>query len=291
MAWSSSTRARAKINLTLHIRGRFENGYHDLESLVAFAECGDDVTLIAGERLSLSVKGPEAALLVDAGDNHILKAAEALARLKPGLRLGRFELVKRLPVTSGMGGGSADAAAALRLLARLNDLEPEDPALFQAAIETGADVPVCLQSRARMMRGIGDDLGERLELPRLYAVLVNPRLGSSTPAVFKEIGLKAGEAHHGEPHPVIVSDLTRPALLQSLEQGRNDMQTAATALLPVIGEVHAALSELPGCRLARMSGSGATVFGVFDSCRAAALAAKSLKRRFSHWWIHPTLIR
>lgn len=291
MAWTSSTRARAKINLTLHIRGRLENGYHDLESLVAFAECGDKVTLVAGDRLSLSIKGPEAGRLAETQDNHILKAAEALSRLKPGLRFGHFELIKRLPVTSGMGGGSADAAAALRLLARLNDLQPDDPALYHAAIETGADVPVCLESRSRMMRGIGDDLGEPLVLPRLHAVLVNPRMGSSTPAVFQAIGLERGALSQAGPHPVIASGVMTENLLYDLRVARNDMEAAAKTLLPVIGDVREAIESLAACRLVRMSGSGATFFGLFDTCRAATHAAKILRHRFPDWWINPTLIR
>ena len=290
MAWTGQTRARAKINLTLHITRRRDDGYHDLESLVAFAGIGDELQLVEDKHLSLAITGPEAAQLGNPLDNHIIKAVTALAALKTDLKLGAFRLIKRLPIASGMGGGSADAAAALRLVARLNHLAPNDPALHQAAIQTGADVPVCLASQARMMRGIGEELGEPLTLPRLFAVLVNPRQGSSTPAVFKEIGLKAGETHHGEPHPAIVSDLARPALLQSLEQGRNDMQAAATALLPVIGEVAAALSAMPDCRFARMSGSGATFFGVFDSCRAAAYAAKHLSRLHPEWWVKPTII-
>ena len=290
MAWTGQTRARAKINLTLHITRRRDDGYHDLESLVAFAGIGDELQLVEGKHLSLAITGPEAAQLGNPLDNHIIKAVTALAALKPDLKLGAFRLIKRLPIASGMGGGSADAAAALRLVARLNHLAPNDPALHQAAIQTGADVPVCLASQARMMRGIGEELGEPFTLPRLFAVLVNPRQGSSTPAVFKEIGLKAGETHHGEPHPAIVSDLARPALLQSLEQGRNDMQAAATALLPVIGEVAAALSAMPDCRFARMSGSGATFFGVFDTCRSAAYAAKHLSRLHPEWWAKPTII-
>jgi 4-diphosphocytidyl-2-C-methyl-D-erythritol kinase len=290
MAWVGSSRARAKINLTLHITQRREDGYHTLESLVAFAGFGDELELIEGKSLSLTITGPEASHLGDASDNHIIKAVTKLIELKPSLKRGAFRLIKRLPIASGMGGGSADAAAALRLIARLNHLSPDDPVLYQAALQTGADVPVCLASKARMMRGIGEELGAPLILPRLFAVLVNPRQGSSTPAVFKEIGLKPGEKPSNETHPTIVSDLTRPALLQCLGQGRNDMQTAATALLPVIGEVQAALTALPDCRFARMSGSGATVFGVFDTCRAAAKAAKLLKRTHPDWWVKATVI-
>jgi len=290
MAWTGQTRARAKINLTLHITRRRDDGYHDLESLVAFAGLGDELQLVENKQLSLVITGPEAAHLNDSSDNHIIKAATALAALKPGLKLGAFRLIKRLPIASGMGGGSADAAAALRLLARLNHLAHDHPALHQAAIQTGADVPVCVASQARMMRGIGEALGEPLTLPRLFAVLVNPRQGSSTPAVFQAIGLEKGQIHKGQTHPAIASREPTARLLETLQQGRNDMQSAAIRLLPIIAEVEAALSALPDCRLARMSGSGATFFGLFDTCRSAAYAAKHLSRLHPKWWVKPTIL-
>jgi 4-diphosphocytidyl-2-C-methyl-D-erythritol kinase len=290
MAWTGQTRARAKINLTLHITRRRDDGYHDLESLVAFAGIGDELHLVEGKHLSLAITGPEAALLGDTSDNHIIKAVTALSVLKPRLTLGAFHLIKRLPIASGMGGGSADAAAALRLVARLNHLAPDDPALHEAAIQTGADVPVCLASQARMMRGIGEELGKPIALPRLFAVLINPRQGSSTPAVFKEIGLAKGQINRGNTHPRIASREPVASLIETLKQGRNDMQSAAIALLPVIAEVEGALSCLPDCRFARMSGSGATFFGVFDTCRSAAQAAKLLSQRHPEWWVKPTTI-
>jgi len=290
MAWVGTTRARAKINLTLHIKSRRPDGYHELESLVAFAGIGDELTLIEGKALSLTVKGPEATGLGDVLDNHILKAVKTLCELKPDLKRGAFHLVKRLPLASGMGGGSADAAAALRLIARLNRLSPVDPALHEAAIQTGADVPVCLSSQTRMMRGIGEKLGQPLALPRLFAVLVNPRQGSSTPTIFKAIGLKPGEVHHGAAHPMIGSGEAVSTLIKGLQQGRNDMRAAAAHVLPIINEVETALTAQPNCRFARMSGSGATVFGVFDTCRDAAKTAKILAREHPDWWVKATVI-
>ena len=290
MAWVGTARARAKINLTLHILGRRADGYHDLESLVGFAAFGDDLKLTEHPSLSLTITGPNADSLGPSSDNHILIATRALKERKPALKLGAFHLTKRIPIAAGLGGGSADAAAALRLLARLNGLKLTDPDLRAAALTTGADVTVCLDSQARMMRGIGEDLGEPLSLPRLFAVLVNPRQSSSTPAVFQAIGLEKGIAHKGQPHPAIVSREPAARLLEALKQGRNDMQSAAIGLLPVIAEVEAALSALPDCRLARMSGSGATFFGLFDSCRSAALAAKRISQRHPEWWVKPTTI-
>ncbi len=290
MVWVGTARARAKINLTLHIIGRREDGYHNLESLVAFANVCDDLRLVEGSRLSLTVSGPEASSLTDEKNNHILKAAMALAEHVPHLRTGAFHLTKRLPIASGMGGGSADAAAALRLLARLNDLTLQHPAILDAARNTGADVPVCLEGTSRIMRGIGDHLDEPVHLPRLFAVLVNPRRGSSTPAVFSKIGLTRGDVGSSSKHPCIVGGLTAPALLSRLAEGRNDMEAAAISLEPEIGAVRDALSALTTCRLVRMSGSGATVFGLFDDCRAAARASKMLKVLNPSWWVRSTTL-
>ncbi|MGL4729280.1 MAG: 4-(cytidine 5'-diphospho)-2-C-methyl-D-erythritol kinase, partial [Bosea sp. (in: a-proteobacteria)] len=187
-----TTRARAKINLSLHVLGRREDGYHELESLVAFAGMGDELTLVPGEEMSLSISGPMAAGLSLSDDNLVLRAAYGLAAAIPGLKLGAFHLVKHLPVASGIGGGSTDAAAALRLLARVNGLVADDKRLFAVAREVGADVPVCLTSRSVVMRGVGERL-EPLALPRLFALLVNPGIGLSTAAVFCELGLARGE--------------------------------------------------------------------------------------------------
>ncbi|MGL5362821.1 MAG: 4-(cytidine 5'-diphospho)-2-C-methyl-D-erythritol kinase, partial [Bosea sp. (in: a-proteobacteria)] len=191
-AFELTARAPAKINLTLRVLGRRPDGYHELSSLVMFAGTGDTLSLMPGDALSLGLSGPEAASCGNVDSNLVIKAARALAARKPGLRLGHFHLLKRLPVASGMGGGSADAAAALRLLARLNGLPLLDPALFEAALATGADVPVCLRSQACEMAGIGDRLGPRLALPKLFAVLANPRVPVATADVFRKLGLEPG---------------------------------------------------------------------------------------------------
>lgn len=289
MAWVGKARARAKINLTLHICGRREDGYHDLESLVTFAALGDELTLVEGPTLSLSISGPQAAALKADADNHILKATRELQARINILRIGKFHLVKTLPLASGMGGGSADAAAALRLLAKLNHLALDDPRIKDAAKATGADVPVCLESRPRIMRGTGDELAAPIASPRLFAVLVNPHKTSATPEVFQKIGLARGEKQTLPAHPVFTNMMSDDALLSALTRGRNDMEEAATALQPVIGAVRRAVAALPACRLARMSGSGATVFGLFPSCRASAHAARLLKTQHPEWWIKPTL--
>ncbi|EIM26072.1 4-(cytidine 5'-diphospho)-2-C-methyl-D-erythritol kinase [Microvirga lotononidis] len=282
-----ATRAPAKINLTLHVLGRRADGYHELESLVAFAGTGDDLRLEPAADLALEVGGPTASLAGNDADNLVLKAARLLADHVEGLRLGTFHLTKRLPVAAGIGGGSSDAAAALRLLARLNGLPLSDPALREAARLTGADVPVCLEPKARMMRGVGEELGEPLNLPRLFAVLVNPRVPVETPAVFKALGLQPGQRLPGAEHPIV----ERGSLLDTLKAARNDLEPPALRIQPLIGEALGLLRQTAGCRLARMSGSGATVFGLYVDCAAAAEAAKDIRRARPGWWVKDTLLR
>lgn len=283
-----ATRAPAKINLTLHVLGRRADGYHDLESLVAFAGTGDDLRLEPGPGLSLSMTGSTAPMAGEGADNLVLKAARLLAERVKGLRLGTFHLTKRLPVAAGIGGGSSDAAAALRLLARLNGLPLSHPALREAARLTGADVPVCLEPRARMMRGAGEALSAALRLPRLFAVLVNPGVPVETPAVFKALGLAPGQSLGGAAHPEVPA---AGPLLETLKGARNDLEAPACRLQPLIGEALALVSQMPGCRLARMSGSGATVFGLYDDGAAAAEAAKRIARARPGWWVKATGLR
>ncbi|GJD50278.1 4-diphosphocytidyl-2-C-methyl-D-erythritol kinase [Methylobacterium crusticola] len=289
-----ATRAPAKINLTLHVLGRRAgDGYHALESLVAFAGVGDALTLEPGPALDLAVAGPTAGPAGPLGDNLVLRAARHLAALVPDLRAGRFALVKRLPVAAGIGGGSSDAAAALRLLARSNGLRADHPAVLEAARRTGADVPVCLEPRARMMRGAGESLGPALALPPLPAVLINPGVAVETAPVFRALGLKAGEPHPAarEEHPEVDGARDLAGLLARIGPARNDLEAPALSLAPVIGDVLAALRDQDGCRLARMSGSGATVFGLFAHRSRAAQAARRIAAQAPGWWVRPTLLR
>lgn len=289
-----TTRAPAKINLALRVIGRRDDGYHELESLVAFAGVGDVLSLSPGPEEGLTIAGPFGEALAPSPDNLVLRALRGLREERPALRAGRFHLVKRLPVASGIGGGSADAAAALRLLARLNGLSLDDPALHRVAARIGADVPVCLAARARIMAGIGERLGPILRLPRLFAVLVNPGVPVETVAVFRELGLAKGQDHEGGatgPMPPAAAEADGAVLVEALSAGGNDLQRPALALEPVIGTVLEAIAALPGCRLARMSGSGATCFGVFDDCGASAAAAKRLARAQPGWWVKATVLR
>jgi 4-diphosphocytidyl-2-C-methyl-D-erythritol kinase len=277
-------RAPAKINLTLHVTGRRADGWHTLESLVALSRGGDTLSLTAGEPLSLSVEGPGAAASGRVEDNLVLRAARHFAQIYSGATVGSFHLVKRLPVAAGLGGGSSDAAAALRLLARVNAVSLGDVGVSGAARATGADVPVCLMGRARMMRGTGDELGPLLALPPLIGLLVNPGEPVATKEVFSLMKIAPGAATGFGGHPELYPNMPPEALIAALRKGRNDMEAAACLLAPVIGDVLAVLSAAPGCRLARMSGSGATCFALFKDCRSAARAKKAILRTHSSWW-------
>ncbi|MBD2747196.1 4-(cytidine 5'-diphospho)-2-C-methyl-D-erythritol kinase [Microvirga sp. BT688] len=290
MPQSLATRAPAKINLTLHVLGRRADGYHALESLVVFAGTGDDLRLTPGPSLALEVSGPTAPLAGSDADNLVMKAARLLAERVQGLKVGTFHLTKRLPVAAGIGGGSSDAAAALRLLARLNGLPLSHPAVREAARLTGADVPVCLEPSARMMRGAGEDVGPGLNLPRLFAVLVNARVPVETPAVFKALGLQPGQKLSGTEHFAPEAS-SLDTLLALLKQTRNDLELPARKVQPVIGEALGLMRETDGCRLARMSGSGATVFGLYDDCEAAAKAGRHILRVRPDWWVKATSLR
>jgi 4-diphosphocytidyl-2-C-methyl-D-erythritol kinase len=285
------TRAPAKVNLSLHVLGRRPDGYHDIESLVAFAGTGDTLAIVPGPGLSLVVEGPTAGIAGDPAENLVLKAARAFAQRSHGARLGAFRLVKRLPVAAGLGGGSSDAAAALRLLAQLNGVAIEHPTVMAAAQATGADVPVCVAGVARLMAGIGERLGPPLHVPTLFATLVNPGVPVSTTEVFRQLDLAPGQQLVREAHPTVGDALTRDALLSLLTRSRNDLEASAIGLAPAIAEALAAVRAMPGCRLARMSGSGATVFGLYDDCRAAAAATRRLRAAHPRWWIKPTRLR
>jgi 4-diphosphocytidyl-2-C-methyl-D-erythritol kinase len=277
-------RAPAKINLTLHVLGRRADGWHMLESLVALSRGGDTLSLIEGEPLSLSVEGPGAAASGSIGDNLVLRAARHFAQIYPGAKLGAFHLVKRLPVAAGLGGGSSDAAAALRLLARANAVSLGDAGVIDAARATGADVPVCLMGRARMMRGVGDELGPLLALPPLIGLLVNPGEPVATKEVFSLMKIAPGAATGFGGHPKLCPGMAADALIAALRNGRNDMEAAACLLAPVISDVLSVLAAAPGCSLARMTGSGATCFGLFKDCRTAARAKKAILRAHPLWW-------
>ena len=281
-----SERAPAKINLTLRVLGRRADGYHELESLVTFADVGDCVTLtVAGEpgaAGNVAVSGPFAG---DIDGQNLLERTLALLReADPGLRLGSVELEKNLPVAAGLGGGSADAAALLRAVRRANPERAPGLPWHELAARLGADVPVCLAGTPAVMRGVGEQIEGRGLRPgrrRLYAVLVNPRVRLATADVFRVLAAK-GAAHR----PLAVPAFAELAeLLDHMRAAGNDLEAPALALLPVIAEVKAALAGQPACLHAAMSGSGPTCFGLFAAEASAARAAAALALRHPGWWV------
>ena len=264
--------AYAKLNLALHVRAREADGYHRIETIFAFAEEGDELSVAPGAGLTLTVSGPFAGGLADEPDNLVLRAARSLADHAGIAGDAALTLDKRLPVASGIGGGSADAAAALRLLRRFWQLDLGESVLRAIAAGLGADVPACLASRTMRGEGRGDDL-HPVDLPGLAGtplLLVNPRVPVSTAAVFR-----GWDGRDGGP-------------LRDWEEGRNDLEAPARRIAPAIGEV---LDALASARAARMSGSGATCFGLFDSAEARDEAAGRIADRHPHWWTLATRLR
>ncbi|MCR4378075.1 MAG: 4-(cytidine 5'-diphospho)-2-C-methyl-D-erythritol kinase [Rhodospirillales bacterium] len=306
--------ALAKINLYLHVTARRANGYHELDSLVVFADVGDRVTATRANDLSLSVSGPYGSA-IDGGadDNLVIKAARTLAKHAGVPARARLHLEKNLPVASGIGGGSADAAATLRALVKLWGLELPDEHIHHAAhqiadqkdtaraleillklwrddlgadllltvaLELGADVPVCLEGHAAYMGGIGEKLDLAPRLPSAWFVLVNPGQAVSTPTVFQA---RVGE--FSRPARFYQSPHDAAHLAHLLSERRNDLTQAALSLAPVIGEVLAALEAQDGALLARMSGSGATCFALFANPDTARVAAERVRAMHPAWWV------
>lgn len=276
--------APAKVNLTLRIVGRRADGYHELESLVAFAAVGDALRLDPGAPLGLDISGPYAGACGRAADNLVLKAVAALGERVAGLKAGYFHLEKNLPVAAGIGGGSSDAAAALRLLARTNGLLADDPRIAAAALAVGADVPVCLDPRPRIMRGIGEDLSEALWLPELPAVLVNPGVPLGTRDVFARFSVA-----HASKKPLGPPPSWPEGVVDYLAARGNDLTEAAVACAPTVGDVLTALGALPGVLLARMSGSGSTCFALLPTVEEAAAVARQLRAAHPQWWVAATV--
>ncbi len=279
--------ANAKINLSLKVRGRLPNGYHQLESLVVFAEVADRVICKDADRLSLEMSGPFAENLASDEDNLILRAARVFAAA-----LGRdptlvFELQKNLPIASGIGGGSADAAAALRAMMRLWGDPPGS--ILNIALQLGADVPVCMRKRPSFMTGVGENVRTVPRLPEINAVLANPGIAVSTQAVFER--LQAAPVEAPDRLPLLPGVETLDRLLTWLHENGNDLEAPALAIEPVIGTVLKGLKETAGCRLARMSGSGATCFALYDNPFDAADAAAELSKAHADWWVTATKFR
>jgi 4-diphosphocytidyl-2-C-methyl-D-erythritol kinase len=282
------TLAPAKINLTLCVLARRSDGYHDLSSLVAFADTGDELALEPGAGLELAVGGPTAAAAGRADDNLVRKAALALQARIERLKIGRFELTKNLPAGAGLGGGSADAAAALRLIAQANDLELSDKRVMEAARAAGADVPVCLESKARLMHGVGDVLSPPIKLPKLDAVLVFPAVPVATKDVFGNFTLVAGPRRKTRYEASEIPG-ERKTLLDYLAREANDLELAARLVAPEISTAKDLLGD-SDARVVRMSGSGSAVFALYETASLAKRAAAKIKKRRPEWWCVQTVL-
>lgn len=270
--------APAKINLALHVRRRRADGYHEIETLFAFARDGDVVGVAAADADSLTITGPFAASLAATApaDNLVMRAARAFAAAFAPAARHAVTLDKHLPIASGIGGGSADAAATLRALARLHGLDLQAAALAEIARDIGADVPACLAGRTALGTGRGDDLVAVDGLADTPLLLVNPGVAVSTAHVFAGWdGIDRG--------PIGMGDL-----LDRARAGRNDLEPPARAIAPAIAEVVGLLAQAPGARFARMSGSGATCFALFDTVTSRAAAAAQATRR--GWWCLETTL-
>jgi 4-diphosphocytidyl-2-C-methyl-D-erythritol kinase len=280
--------APAKVNLFLHVGPVEADGYHPLASLVAFADIGDRVTVEPAKRLSLTVAGPFAGGLDGPGDNLILRALRVLGEAaglgEPPLKV---TLDKQLPIAAGLGGGSSDAGAALKLARDVLRLPLDDAALAGIAAGIGADGPMCLHARTVWAEGRGDRLRFEPALPSLPALLVNPGAPSPTGAVYRAYDESAGP---GADRPAPPRDWALPTVIGWLAAQRNDLEAPAVALQPVIGETLEAVRALPGARLTRMSGSGATVFALFDTRQAAEAAGRRLAGLYPDWWIRSAIL-
>jgi 4-diphosphocytidyl-2-C-methyl-D-erythritol kinase len=281
-----SLAAPAKINLTLAVTGKRADGYHLLESLVAFAALGDRLGFAPADSLSLACEGLRADGLPSAGDNLVIKAARGFAEtfgVEPRVSL---TLVKNLPVEAGLGGGSSDAAACLRGCARIFGVAETDPRLFALAARLGADVPVCLMGTAAIMRGVGETLTPLTLPPGLPIVLVNPGIGVATKAVFARLRLPCPPPSPLDPEALA----TLAGLTAAVKAGRNDLTAPALEIAPEIEPALRALAQAPGVVAARMSGSGASCFALYQDEAAALQAAALIARAYPHWFCAPTAL-
>jgi 4-diphosphocytidyl-2-C-methyl-D-erythritol kinase len=278
-----SIAAPAKINLYLHVTGRRDDGFHQLDSLVAFASMQDTLTFFPADDLVLEIEGPFAPVLRTATDNLVLQAARALADMSGVDGGARIVLTKRLPLASGIGGGSADAAATLKGLVRLWGIRPRPRDLYKLALKLGADVPVCLNGRAVFIGGAGEELSPPLALPAASLVLVNPGIALSTPAVFRGRAQIDDQNHGFGRFDCGPKDLTE--LIAILKTRHNDLAPAALKMAPEIGEVLAELECCAGALITRMSGSGATCFCLFADPGEAAAATFKLSSERPNWWV------
>lgn len=275
--------APAKINLYLHVTGKRDDGYHLLDSLMAFVDFGDIIEVSPAGSLSLVISGPFAAGLEAGPDNLVLKAASGLQKLAGVTYGASITLQKNLPVASGIGGGSADAAATLKALCKLWQISPNSNKLLELALELGADVPVCLSSTAVFVSGIGETLIPAETLPQVPMVLVNPGVAVSTPTVFK-----ARLGAFSSANPFTNNKASFELLAELLAERNNDLMAPAISLAPEIGDALSLISSCQSNLLSRMSGTGATCFGLFSDQASAGAAAEKLQKLIPLWWVQET---
>jgi len=271
--------ARAKINLYLHVTGKRADGYHLLDSLIVFAEAGDLLRVAPADDLTLAIDGPFAEGLASEADNLVLRAARTLAAEAGVSPQGRIHLTKSLPIASGIGGGSADAAATLLELCRLWQTDIPAGRLQEMALALGADVPVCVDGRPAFIGGIGEEIVPAGRLPEAWLVLVNPKVPTPTPQVFK-----ARRGDFSLPARWQTPPADFEALIAYLAACRNDLTEPAITVAPAVADVLAAIAATKGCRLARLSGSGATCFGLYGSAADAEAAQAEILRQQPGWW-------
>jgi 4-diphosphocytidyl-2-C-methyl-D-erythritol kinase len=277
--------AKAKINFYLHVTGKRPDNYHVLDSLVAFSDVGDKLEIIPADEITVTVTGPFAEV-VPAKDNSVIKAAQALKTQFKVTHGAAITLHKNLPAGAGLGGGSADAAAALRLLSRFWKLKPTAPELHKISIGLGADVPACLRSTTLYVGGIGETLESGPVMAGLPIVLVYP----GKPLLTRDVFMAHKAAFSSAPrHPHAFAE--RNALIQFLQKNKNDLQSTAITLLPEIGKALDALKTEQGCQLARMTGSGSTCFGCFSDISEAQAAAQKIAEKNPSWWVKPAVIQ
>ncbi|MCB1548180.1 MAG: 4-(cytidine 5'-diphospho)-2-C-methyl-D-erythritol kinase [Hyphomicrobiaceae bacterium] len=279
--------AKAKVNLSLRVVGRRADGYHELEGLTAFADFGDKLSLTPDGPDGISSDGAFAAQIE--GENLLATTLRLLKSAKPGLRTGAVRLEKSIPVAAGLGGGSADAAALLRAIDRANPGMISSAEKAALAARIGSDVSVCLVSRAAMLWGRGEHVRPVAALPQAPALLVNPGIQLSTADVFRTLGAPPAPPREGPPEPAGPFE-SLPSLISYLRPRANGLEPAAHALAPVIAEVQAAIAGARGCLLARLSGSGATCFGIFESVERARLAGAAIERAHPDWWVRATTL-
>lgn len=281
--------AAAKINLDLRITGRRDDGYHLLDSIVVFTEYGDQLEAVISDQLSLEISGPFSEGLPCDKTNLILKAAKLVcneAGVKPKLK---FCLTKNLPVSSGIGGGSADAAAAMLLTRDLLSIDLSDEYLLNIALKLGADVPVCLRSHSTVMRGIGDELNRVNLVSDCYILLVNSGVSVSTPPIFKKYADVSEK--FDKKRNVPAQEIHLPLMIDILKNSQNSLETVACELEPSIIEVLEAIGKTDKVLFSRMSGSGATCFGLYKTQEQCMRAASDLRAKTNEWWIQPTKVK